>query len=172
VRPSFSLICLSIFSIGGPISVINVGLSLARILIFLQCPLRNTLQHNLFHRIVNQLSVKRITKPRNAFRKKNWKTSFCAERSNDQKLSLMMLHKKLSYCGDIARCRQYTIYTVGHKNSATLFSTIILAFLERFLRFLYQQKQESVLYKELTKFTTSLKLCPHNRPLPGNTATI
>jgi len=28
-------------------------------------------------------------------------------------------------------------YTVGHKNSATLFSTITLAILEQFVRFLY-----------------------------------
>jgi len=44
---------------------------------------------------------------------------------------------------------------VSHKNGATLFSTITLAFLEQLLCFLYHWKPESVLYNGVTKFTTS-----------------
>jgi len=47
------------------------------------------------------------------------------------------------------------LYTVNHKKCATLFLIITLAFLGQFLNFLYQRKQEGILYKELIKFTTS-----------------
>jgi len=48
------------------------------------------------------------------------------------------------------------MYTVNHKKCATLFLIITtLAFLGRFLNFLYQRKQEGMLYKKLIKFTTS-----------------
>ena len=39
------------------------------------------------------------------------------------------------------------IYTVNHKKRATLFLIITLAFLCRFLYFLYHWKQEGILYK-------------------------
>ena len=41
------------------------------------------------------------------------------------------------------------IYTVSHKKRATLFLIITLAFLGRFLYFMYQLKREEVLYNLL-----------------------
>jgi len=46
----------------------------------------------------------------------------------------------------------YTPWTI--KKRATLFLIITLAFLGPFLNFLYQRKQEGILYKKLIKFTT------------------
>ena len=46
------------------------------------------------------------------------------------------------------------IYTVGHNKRATLFLITTPAPLGRFLCFLYQWKQEGILYGGLTKFTS------------------
>jgi len=51
-------------------------------------------------------------------------------------------------------CSVQLIYTVNHKKRATLFLIITLAFLGGFLYFLYQWKQEGILYKKVIKFIT------------------
>jgi len=54
------------------------------------------------------------------------------------------------------------IYTVNHKKRATLFLIITLAFLGLFLYFLYQWKQEEILYKEVNQiYHFTLTLSPH-----------
>jgi len=53
-------------------------------------------------------------------------------------------------------------YTVNHKKRATLFLIITLAFLGRFLYFLYQWKQEGILYKQINKiYHFILTVSPH-----------
>jgi len=53
-------------------------------------------------------------------------------------------------------------YTVNHKKRATLFLIVTLAFLNRFLYFFYQWKQEGILYKEANKiYHFTLTLSPH-----------
>jgi len=50
------------------------------------------------------------------------------------------------------------IYTVGHKKCVTLFGIITPMFPGGFLHFLYQWKQEKILYRGITKFATLTRL--------------
>jgi len=52
-------------------------------------------------------------------------------------------------CGNIRQYDGITTYTLSHKKHATLFLIITPAFLGRFLYFLYQYKQEEILYNGL-----------------------
>jgi len=47
------------------------------------------------------------------------------------------------------------LYTLNHKKRDTLFLTITLANLDRFLYFLYHFNREEILYATVVKFTTS-----------------
>ena len=47
------------------------------------------------------------------------------------------------------------IYTVNHKKRDTLFLTITLANINRFLQFLYHFNREEILHAIVVKFTTS-----------------
>jgi len=47
------------------------------------------------------------------------------------------------------------IYTVNHKKRDSLFLTITLANLNRFLQFLYRLNREEILCATVVKFTTS-----------------
>jgi len=58
--------------------------------------------------------------------------------------------------------KELLIFTVNHKKRATLFLIITLAFLVRFLYFLYQWKQEGILHKQLNKICHfTLTVSPH-----------
>jgi len=50
---------------------------------------------------------------------------------------------------------------VNHKKRGSLFLTITLANLNRFLQFLYHFNQEEILHATVVKFTTSPDLCAH-----------
>jgi len=53
-------------------------------------------------------------------------------------------------------------YTVNHKNVSSLFLIITLAFLGRFLYFLYGWKRERILYKQVNKiYHITLTVPPH-----------
>jgi len=53
-------------------------------------------------------------------------------------------------------------YTVNHKNVSSLFLIITLAFLGRFLYFLYGWKREGILYKQVNKiYHFTLTVPPH-----------
>jgi len=54
------------------------------------------------------------------------------------------------------------IYTVNHKKTCHFVLIITMAFLGRFLYFLYQWKQEGILYKEVNKiYHFTLTVSPH-----------
>ena len=50
---------------------------------------------------------------------------------------------------------KFSIYTVNHKKRGSLFLTITLANLNRFLQFLYHFNREEILHAIVVKFTTS-----------------
>jgi len=84
---------------------------------------------------------------------------------------------KISCCRKIERrfilitlsinSNSYCIYIVVHKKRATLFSTITLVFLDKFLlSYMHLWKQKWILYREYTKCTTHLT---YVSTLPGKT---
>jgi len=83
--------------------------------------------------------VKNIHTRKNCIKHKNIKHTF----KRDTRYKLCMLRK----------------YTVGHKKRATLYGIITPMFRGGFLHFLYQWKQEKMLYQRITKFATLPQLC-------------
>ena len=87
--------------------------------------------------------------------------------TNTNTYLFVFLHATLS-CSSVyfrataCMCFNRPTYTVSHKTRATLFLIITLVFLDRFLYFLHQWKDEGILYTGVNKiYHFTLTVSPH-----------